>query len=530
MFDIRFKRIEAALNDARLDEAWELLQNPDVRSHRAGQKLLTRLTQAYLKRGKEHLETGHLDAALADCVRAEKMAGNLPETAQLRARLGQAMSDVRQSQDQQANRLMQARKHIGQGWFSGVQKILDGCGDRQAEQLKEAAQFAKAEYDSLVCRIEETLAAKDIVAAARMHNKLSASGGHNGKFSDLRNRIETAALRDAGELLRQGQIEQAAVILGAFGDVSGQWGRLYPLSQAVFYCRKGADSLHSGHYSQAVVELKKAHMLYSGMSWLGKVIEQAGQAARACEAIEISPLGLLGAQPSEKSFLTSRQIGHIKDLPVLANLKNEVCCPMDKLNNPDTAAVKYLFQIDGIGAYIVVVSDCLTLGPISSSRRPDLGFVTNPDGSVKKIERIDGDYFLSDVQAGLQMNKANGKLLCEGDKIDISSRCRMKFTQPNPASGTACLSLASAKLPRSDIQSIILLDREMILGPSRNCHIQSGHIDENMTFFVRGGKLFYQGDQAVMCDGIALNPQDGIAGGKPVDIGSLRVVWTQYTG
>jgi hypothetical protein len=520
VFDIRFKRIEAALNDGRLDEAWGLLSEPDVRAHKAGQKLLSQLTQDYLKRGREHLEAGHLDAALADCGRAEKLAGNLPEIAQLRASLSQAIYEVRQAQGLQANRMMQAQKQLNEGWFSGVNDVLDGCSDRQAQGLKEAAQYAKAEYDELVGRIEEALANKDITAAARMHNKLSACGGHNGKFSDLRNRIETMAYRDIGELLKQGYLSQAAVILGAFGDVTGRWGKLHPLGEAIFYCRKGAESLHLGQFSQAVVELKKAQMLFAGMGWLGKVIEQVQQAARASEAIEISPLGFLQTQAAGMSIPMREQNRQLKTTPVGAVLKNEVCCTMEKFANPNTAAAKYLMQIDGIGAFIVVVGDCLTLGPISSKVRPDIGFVTSPDESVKTIERMDGDYFLSPGK----------KLLCEGEKIDISSRCRMKFTQPNPASGTACLSLASAKLPRSDIQSIILLDREMILGPSRNCHIQSGHVQENMTFFVRGGKLFYQGSQAVVSSGIAINPQDGIAEGKPVEIGSLRIVWTPYTG
>jgi hypothetical protein len=516
VFDIRFKQIEAALNDARLDQAWEMLQDPDVRAHKAGQKLLTQLTQAYLKRGREHLEAGHLDAALADCGKAEKLAGNLPETARLRASLSHAIYEARQAQGLQANRLMQAQKQLNEGWFSGVKEVLDGCSDRQAQGLKEAAQYAKAEYDEMVGRIEEALANKDITAAARLHNKLSACGGHNGKFSDLRNRIESMAYRDIGELLKQGYLSQATVVLGAFGDVTGRWGKLHPMGEAIFYCRKGAESLHLGQFSQAVVELKKAQMLFSGMGWLGKVIEQAQQAARASEAIEISPLGLLQVQ----TIPMRQQAYYQKTIPVGNELKDKVYCTMDKVAIPNTAAAKYLLQIDGIGASIVVVGDCLTLGPISSKVRPDIGFVTSPDEPVKKIERMDSDYFLSPGR----------KLLGEGDKIDISSRCRMKFTQPNPASGTACLSLSSAKLPRSDIQSIILLDREMIVGPSRNCHIQSGQVQENMTFFVRGGKLFYQGSLAVVSGGIAINPQDGIVTGRPVEIGSLRIVWTEYNG
>ena len=359
---------------------------------------------------------------------------------------------------------------------------------------------------------------------------MASYSGHNGKFSDLRNRIESMAYRDVGELLKQGQIEQAAVILGAFGDLSQQWGKLQPLGQAIFYCRNGAQYLHSGQYNQAIVELKKAQMLFPGMGWLGKVIEHTQQAAHASEAIEISPLGILQMQPGGAAVAIPRQTYRAGNGPAGTNPTNKVFYTMDKQNNTNTQATKYLFQIDGIGAYVVVVGNCLTLGPISSKRRADLGFVTSPDEPVKMIERTDGDYFLSNVYDGVGIGKPSKKLLCEGDKIDISSRCRMKFSQPNPASATACLALSSAKLPRSDVQSIILLDREMILGPSRNCHIQSGQVEENMTFFVRNGKLFYQGSQSVMCDGIAQNPQDGIGAGKPVEIGSLRIVWTEYTG
>jgi tetratricopeptide (TPR) repeat protein len=516
VFDIRFKQIEAALNDGRLDGAWDMLQDPDVRGHRAGQKLLGQLTQAYLKRGREHLDAGNFDAALGDCGRAEKLGGNLPETAQLRTRLAEAIGQVREARSIQAERLRQAQKQLGQGWFSGVHKVLDGYGDRQAVGLKEAAQAARAEYDSLIGRIEESLESRDVMAAARLHQKLAGLGGQNSKFSDLRNRIESMTCQEVGELLKAGQLEQAAVILGAFGDLCCQWRGLQPLGQAIFYCRKGAESLHLGQFNQAVVELKKAQMLYAGMGWLGKVIEQAGQAARACEAIEISPLGILQMQ----TVSTREQPQYPRISPVEAEFKNKAYCTMDKLVNAKNAAARYLLQIDGVGACVVVVGDSVTLGPISSKVRPDIGFVTSPDEPARTIERMDGDYFLSPGK----------KLLCEGDKIDISPRCRMKFSMPNPASGTACLALSSAKLPRSDIQSIILLDREMIVGPARNCHIQSGQVDETMTFFVRVGKLFYQGSQAVLCDGIAVNPQDGIATGRPVAIGSLRIVWTEYTG
>jgi len=85
VFDFHLKRTQVALADGRLDEAFELLKDPSLRAHRSGQKLLTRLSGAFVQRGQDHLSANRLASALEDCLRAEKLAGNVPNVVQLRA-------------------------------------------------------------------------------------------------------------------------------------------------------------------------------------------------------------------------------------------------------------------------------------------------------------------------------------------------------------------------------------------------------------------------------------------------------------
>ena len=95
MLDVEIKRAEAAFSDGRLDEAFELVVKGSVIEHRRGQKLAGQLAAAFTKRGSGHLAQGLVQEALADCGKAEKMGGNEPEIARLRADVCKAIDAKR---------------------------------------------------------------------------------------------------------------------------------------------------------------------------------------------------------------------------------------------------------------------------------------------------------------------------------------------------------------------------------------------------------------------------------------------------
>lgn len=66
MLPLRIRKAEVALADGRLEEAWQQAIREDVRDHRKGQRLIGRLTKAYEKRARVHLDAGNHAAALTD--------------------------------------------------------------------------------------------------------------------------------------------------------------------------------------------------------------------------------------------------------------------------------------------------------------------------------------------------------------------------------------------------------------------------------------------------------------------------------
>ena len=138
MLILRVKQAETALKDGRLDEAYELARMEDFRTHRDGQNLISRLVRSLITRGREHLAAGRLSQALADCEKAERLGGNLPEAAALRTAVTDAIANRQQVERRQAGLVATARQHIRDGWLSLGQQVLANC--ENAEPLQEEAE------------------------------------------------------------------------------------------------------------------------------------------------------------------------------------------------------------------------------------------------------------------------------------------------------------------------------------------------------------------------------------------------------
>src|SRR5689334_17111659 len=115
MLILRIRQAQVALADGRLDEAYQIASHDDVRSHRRGQDLIGDLARALVKRGQSHLASQRIALALTDCEKAGKIAGNLPEVAELRDAATKAAEHQQRAARRAALALAEARQHIEQG-------------------------------------------------------------------------------------------------------------------------------------------------------------------------------------------------------------------------------------------------------------------------------------------------------------------------------------------------------------------------------------------------------------------------------
>jgi len=154
---LRIKQAEIALADGRLDEAFEIVRSEHVRNHYRGQKLISRLSAALAKRGRDNFEAERIQDALADCSKAEKLAGNTDEVANLRSDICSRMEEKRLREQHCSLNLAQAKRNIQAGWISAGEKILEQTDEdnSRAGIVIQQANLARIQIDEGVALFAE---------------------------------------------------------------------------------------------------------------------------------------------------------------------------------------------------------------------------------------------------------------------------------------------------------------------------------------------------------------------------------------
>jgi hypothetical protein len=296
---------------------------------------------------------------------------------------------------------------------------------------------------------------------------------------------------------------------------------------AVSHCRQAARFMSAGQPRRAAQMLRKVATILPKAGWLDTAITQAEKAAEAMDALCTGPLGLgvCDSGPAAEHGAAVEQ----EYTPSFEKDDNNRGSALPKATSgartQSQLPSKFILQVDGVGSFLVLRGQSVTVGPISSSVRPALGLLADPHLPVATIERSDEDYFVRS-QKPIYVNDrpVTEKLLDNGDHIALSARCRMKFCVPNVASTTATLTLSSGRLPRPDINHIILMDRDILMGPGFNNHVSTDRLLDNVTLLVQNGYLLCRAKERPVAAGRPLDLQAGLPMNTPIKIGRISLV------
>jgi len=177
---------------------------------------------------------------------------------------------------------------------------------------------------------------------------------------------------------------------------------------------------------------------------------------------------------------------------------------------------------------LVVTQPRVLVGPVSSSRQPDVALLAEASASLATVARVDEDYFLRAAGPMAVNGRAcGGKMLTNGDEVALSPRCRFTFRQPSAASTSAVIDLTGTRYPRADVRRVILLDRELVIGPGVGSHVRIDELTEKVVLHVRDGRLFAQTTQPVLVAGQEIAPRSAVPVGTHVKAGSVSFVVTR---
>ena len=522
MFNLQLKRVQSALSDGQLDEAFRLVRAEGISRCRKGQKLVTKVAKALAKRGKDHLAAERLQHALSDCNKADELGGNRSDIAELRRTICKRVEEKQYQHQQRNQQLAQAQAKMDDGWLSVGEEILGDVEHAEAEMLLQEAGAKRKLAGDVAGKAEMALKRGNLEEAIEILRRGRVSMNQDAKIAEQIGRIRGEVVKRVKDYLNSGRVDLAGGMLGRLSSLDGDTIEVKQLQDAVAICGEASRCVSQGEARQAVQLLGKLKMLLPGAKWVDGAKNQALKCAESLETLGAGPLGL---SICERIDDVGSDVADEHDEVEESKVSIEKKEGGGKVEAGGIVPSRFVLQVDGVGAFYVLREGKVTVGPISSAGRPAVGLVADPSLPLVSIERHDEDYILrSDEPIGVGDQQVGEKLLCDGDKIALSNRCRMKFNVPNAASNTATLLLSSAKLTRPDINHVILMDRDILIGSGVSNHIRTSNCNESVALFVRDGKLHCRTQDSVIVGGKEYDSRGGLPLDTPMKIGRLSIV------
>ncbi len=508
MVILRIRQAETAMADGRLDEAFEQAIREDVRSHRRGQKLTERLAGRLLERGQAHLNAERYVEALSDCERAGRLTGNQDRVADLRIAAQAALKDRDDDRRQKQQLVAMARQQIDKGEFSIGERVLGQLPDDQgAGMIAQHVAVKRDEVDVALERAAHAIESKSTDAAIAELLKVQKAQSRNPQLVELKAQLSEQMLAEIEKAIQAGRLDQAATQIDHLQPLAAGNQRLLDAARIVEECQQASAAAERGDLRFALQSLRRVKQLTSATRWVDQAIKEATLAAESIDNMQSGPLGLL-------------QQTALHETRAVVPKSRHVTIP-DAVARSSELPMRFLLQVDGAGSYLVVRNQNVSIGSVKSSRRPDIGLLTDSGSPNASIVRLDDDYFLrSERPVRVNDKDVKDKLLTNGDSITIGSRSRMRFRLPNAASTTAVLELTGAKLPRPDIRNVILLDESIVIANNRSAHVTVRDADANVVLHLRNGQLCFRNG----------GTSTAVVEGVPVETGGVSFVVSDWEG
>jgi tetratricopeptide (TPR) repeat protein len=503
---LRMKRCETALAGGRLDEAIDLLSQPDVRAHRRGQELMDQLSGALIERSRQHLAAGRFGPAGEDCRKAELLTGNTADIAELRAAIEHATTGQRARQLKQQQAAASARRLVEDGQLT--------LGYQLAARADHAGTMI-ADIDDRRLLLERYLAEAaaafkrmDYEEAARQVSRAKSISPGSADVQALAKTISDDVAAEAERLVVSGQLSAAELMLGRLNPPCATQPAIERIRRGLDQCRLAWDQVGRGQHREAGELLARLLHLWPSADWLRTAASSLRHADGAIGEVRSGPLGLLNAHQT------------------IAMPNGRPPLPLPPIISPPrTRGRRFLLHVDGAGSFLVLQGHSITVGPQSASSPPDVPLMTSTRALAITLSRSDEDYFLT-ASSPVSVNDkpVASKLLACGDRIAIGPRCRIQISRPNPASASAVLHVSGARVPWGGVRNVLLMDRELVIGPIASAHIKTRETGEQMVLQATDGQLLCRATGPIAIDGRPAGKIAELIPGVRVVSGSLSLV------
>ncbi len=531
---VLFQKAKAALRAGRLDEAYEVAAQSELKDHRQGQEIREQLVDPLLDRAEDHLAAGRKRDALADVERAQELGGNRPRTADLRERILSTLRDARRDELRERAVLESVRNHIGAGRVDAAESRLATLPtsrtarkslENEVHAVREAGAAARSKVRSHL-EHKEVLAA--IEGATRDLLALASDAETRDLILEATRAGETEALAalSAGRLERVEQLGAALGPLRAAGFGEGAWEEPLRLSRAA------ADAISTARWELARIAIGKMSSILPRAKWLAETAKQVDAVERAVVSLRSGPLGLLasaprrGADPAATLAVGAgtNDVGRGFDPQRTTPVAAPGAAPLAKGPPGKGPAVLW---VDGVGSFLVMPAERVTIGRAGSSARPDIALSADLEGVHAEILRVDGDHFIvARGPVSVAGRRVDKHLLADGDEVVLGKRAKITFRAPSALTTTGVLELGSGLRVHGDVRQIVLVDEHLLIGNKSSCHVVARDATERLVLSAAGGAYRLKASEPIVIDNRVRGEEEPLAFGATVEASGVTFTIT----
>ncbi len=176
---------------------------------------------------------------------------------------------------------------------------------------------------------------------------------------------------------------------------------------------------------------------------------------------------------------------------------------LDELDPGLKGLTQFLMWIDGVGGYLVCLSDQIMIGQALPDGGVDVGIQGDISRRHARIIRSADQYLIEPLaEVAINGRAVERKTALQHDTvIELGSGVKIRFTQPHALSGSARLDIVSRHRTNPWSDGVLLMSDSLVAGPKSQNHVICTKWDEDFVLFRRNDLLLCRGPDQFEVDG-----------------------------
>jgi tetratricopeptide (TPR) repeat protein len=532
--NVRVRAAERALDEGRLDEAYTLAIQPDVRADSRAGRLLKGLARRLMARARLAYQGGWYERAVSDLDRLRVIGHASAEAEAVRAQVVQEMErkqhaaarvrgDAAQDAVQRRAAVERAAADLKAGRLESGRLAIERVPDeRRREELREQLDVRIERSGQLLRQAGEALERGDSLVALRFWQEARERHGRTAQSDEFAARLAAALRRTCEDWVIAGRLEPLLAAAGSLTALGTTEPAIEEFGRLAVLCRRAAEQLSSRDYQGMRETLLRLRAARGGVGWIEDALAALAKIAEGQETLLSSPLGLLISVRLEKSEPEAQARTGAGDRLKTGSTGN---VPRESGRG---AHEGMLMLVDGAGSFLILREDCVRIGRAGCHAHVEVPIPADVQSHHADITRGGEDYFLT-AYGPVQVNSraVRRTLLRDGDRIVLGPKAKMVFHKPSAKSDSAVLRLSHRCRLAQDVGEVVLFRQTCLIGPQSSCHVRTADGQTQVVLFERGGRLY--GREAASAGGKLGDPRE-LAAGATYDFGEVRLTLKSYDG